>query len=188
MITVAEHTYEETLLPEEAKVMDVGCRGFLFTDELRRLGHLVYAIDIESLWPRQNFICAIAGETGRCMLKKSSDPQATTILKSHGIPLDGFDVPMYTIKDFSQMVKVDFWDIIKMDIEGSEYEVIMSLTEPPAKQLSIEFHLHTGVYGIQDVRKMEAKLHSLGYEFAKHVQTSQHGMGMNYWDSLFILK
>jgi hypothetical protein len=182
MITViAEHSVDLSLLPKQGTVMDAGCRGFLFTDEMRRLGHVVYAIDIDTLWPRQHFLCAIAGYTGKCSIQKSPDPQATRMT-------EGFDIPCYTIKDFSEMTKVDFWDLIKIDIEGSEYEVIMSLTEPPAKQLSIEFHLHTGVYGIQDVRKMEAKLHSLGYEFASHQMTSQHGMGMNYWDSLFILK
>lgn len=181
MITVAEHTYEETLLPEKANILDLGCRGFLFTDELRRLGHLVYAVDIEPLHPRQNFICAIAGVTGKCSVQKSNDPQATRITA-------GFDIPSYTLKDFSQMVVVPFWDLIKIDIEGSEYEVIMSLTEPPAKQLSIEFHLHTKIYGEKEMREMEAKLSSLGYEAVSHVMTSQHGMGMNYWDSLFLLR
>jgi hypothetical protein len=181
MITVAEHTYEETLLPDKANVMDAGCRGFLFTDELRRTGHDVYAIDIEFLFPRQNFICAIAGYTGKCSVQKSKDPQATRMIA-------GFDIPCYTIKDFSQMVAVPFWDLIKMDIEGSEYEVIMSLTEPPAKQLSIEFHLHTKIYGDAQVKEMEDKLLSLGYFPVKHDKYPAHGLPPNYWDSLWILQ
>lgn len=182
MITViAEHSLDLSLLPEKANVLDLGCRGFLFTDELRRMGHGVYAIDIESLWPRQHFLCAIAGHTGKCSIQKSRDPQATRIT-------EGQDIPCYTLKDFSNMVKVDFWDVIKIDIEGSEYEVIMSLTEPPAKQISIEFHLHTGIYGDAQVKEMEDKLLSLGYFPVKHEKTKEHGLGLNYWDSLFILK
>lgn len=181
MTTIAEHTVDLSLLPRGAKVMDAGCRGFLFTDEMRRLGHEVYAIDIETLWPRQHFIVAIAGYTGKCSVKKDKDPQATRMT-------NGVDIPCYTIDRFSQLVRVDFWDCIKIDIEGAEYEVIMSLTEPPATQLSIEFHLHTNIYPESAIKEMEDKLLSLGYFPVKHDKTSQHGCGMNYWDSLWILK
>jgi hypothetical protein len=181
MTTIAEHTVDLSLLPENAKVMDAGCRGFLFTDEMRRLGHEVYAIDIEFLFPRQHFIVAIAGYTGKCSVKKDKDPQATRMMA-------GFDVQCYTIKDFSKLVAVPFWDLIKLDIEGAEYDAIMSLTEPPATQLSIEFHLHTKIYGDAQVKEMEDKLLSLGYFPVKHDKTSEHGCGMNYWDSLWILK
>jgi len=78
--------------------------------------------------------------------------------------------------------------VIKIDIEGSEYEVIMSLEKAPAKQLSIEFHLHTGVYGHYEMTMMEDKLKALGYYPAQHERTSEHGAGFNYWDSLWILK
>lgn len=184
MITViAEHSVDLTLLPEKANILDLGCRGFLFAKELTRLGHSVYPVDIDILdnAPMKYYRFGIGQFDGQCDILHSKDPQATRMTP-------GFGIPMFTIKGFSKHVDVDFWDLLKVDVEGSEYEIIMSLTEPPAKQLSIEFHLHTGVYGIQDVRKMEAKLHSLGYEFASHEMTSQHGMGMNYWDSLFILK
>jgi hypothetical protein len=179
--TIAEHTVDLSLLPEEAKVMDAGCRGFLFTDEMRRMGHEVYAIDIDFLWPRQHFLCAIAGYTGTCSVKKSNDPQATQMVA-------GSELPCYTIEDFGKLVDIQFWDVIKLDIEGAEYPSIMALTEPPATQLSIEFHLHTGIYGDSQIKEMEDKLLSLGYFPVKHDKTSQHGCGMNYWDSLFILQ
>lgn len=181
MTTIAEHTIDLSLLPPSAKVMDAGCRGFLFADEMRRLGHEVYAIDIDFLWPRQHFILAIAGYTGKCAVQRSKDPQATKMMA-------GFDVPCYTIKDFSKLVDVPFWDVIKLDIEGAEYEVIMSLTEPPATQMSIEFHLHTKIYGDREVKEMEDKLLSLGYFPHKHDKYPAHGLPANYWDSLWILK
>jgi hypothetical protein len=181
MITVAEHTYEETLLPERANILDLGCRGFLFSGKLKQMGHEVYPVDIDYLGPEGYFQVGIGGSIGRCSIKKGNDPQATQKVQGH-------DVLMLTIDRFSRDVKVDFWDLIKIDIEGSEYEVIMSLTEPPAKQLSIEFHLHTKVYGDKEVKEMEDKLVSLGYYPAKHDKTSEHGCGLNYWDSLWILK
>lgn len=181
LTTIAEHTVDLSLLPENAKVMDAGCRGFLFADAMRRLKHEVYAIDIENLWPRQHFICGIAGHIGRCAIKKDRDQQATRIMV-------GYEIPCYTIQGFSKLVDIPFWDLIKLDIEGAEYPAIMALTEPPATQLSIEFHLHTKIYPESAIKEMEDKLLSLGYFQAQHDKTSQHGCGLNYWDSLFLLQ
>jgi hypothetical protein len=184
---IAEHSVDLSLLPEKAFVLDIGCRGFQFTDAMTDLGHIVYPVDIDKLHQhnrpsyRRYYIMAISGKNGTCSVKYSNDPQATKIV-------DGPDILMYTVKSFSDFVEVKFWDLIKIDIEGSEYEVMMSLTEPPAKQLSIEFHLHTGVYGDKQVKEMEDKLIALGYLPVKHDKTSQHGAGYNYWDSLFILQ
>lgn len=182
MTTIAEHTIDLSLLPPCAKVMDAGCRGFLFTDEMARMGHEVYPIDIDALttyW--QYFRMAISGYTGKCSVQKSKDPQATKMTA-------GFDVQCYTIKDFSKLVDVPFWDLIKLDIEGAEYEVIMSLTEAPATQLSVEFHCHTGIYSDKEVKEMEDKLLSLGYFPVKHDKYPAHGLPKNYWDSLWVMK
>lgn len=182
MTTIAEHTIDVSLLPVTGgKIMDVGCRGFQFADELERLGHHVYPIDIEILNGRRHYILAIAGYNGKCSVQKSKDPQATRMMA-------GFDIPCYTISGFSKVVDVKFWDLIKLDIEGAEYEVIMSLTEPPAKQLSIEFHLHTKIYPESAIKEMEDKLISLGYFPVKHDKYPAHGLEANYWDSLWILK
>lgn len=182
MTTIAEHTVDLSLIPRGGTVLDIGCRGFLFTDEMERLGFDVYPVDIDLLGTsRRYYILAIAGHNGKCAVKKDKDPQATRMT-------DGFDIPCYTIQRFSELVVVDFWDCIKIDAEGAEYEIIMNLTEPPSTQLSIEFHLHTKIYGDAQVKDMEDKLLSLGYFPMKHDKTSQHGCGMNYWDSLWILK
>lgn len=190
MITViAEHSVDLSLLPDKANILDLGCRGFLFTNELRRLGYNVEAVDIDDLfnpsgdndWTKyeQMAICGFDGVVG---IERSNDPQATKI--GHGSE----KVQCMTLSTFSKFKNILFWDLIKIDIEGSEYEVIMSLTEPPARQLSIEFHLHTKIYGEAQVKEMEDKLVSLGYYPAKHDKTSEHGCGQNYWDSLWILK
>jgi len=65
---------------------------------------------------------------------------------------------------------------------------LLAFVEPPAKQLSIEFHLHTGVYSYPEVALMVGKLKSLGYEVIRHELESRHGAGKNFWDSLFILR
>lgn len=178
---IAEHSIDIDLLPEKAMVLDLGCRGFLFTDELRRREHTVLAVDIDKFDRDDYFQFAISDKVGRVGIKRTSDPQATMIM-------DGSEVMCMDLKMLMLTSRVDFFDLIKMDIEGSEYEVIMSMDRPYAKQLSIEFHLHTGVYGETEMLLMENKLLSLGYFPVKHDKTRQHGLSYNYWDSLWILK
>lgn len=180
---IAEHSIDESLLDYGAKILDIGCRGFGFMDYFRdKCKYHCVGVDIDNLDPgNRNFLqVAIAGKTQMVGINKTNDPQATCIIP-------GNEIQAYTLVDFSELVGVPYWDIIKMDIEGAELEVIMSLTKAPAKQLSVEFHLHTGIYTKEDVDQMLYHLTLLGYDVIKHEFTSEHGAGFNYWDSLFIL-
>lgn len=182
MITeVHEHSIDLSLLPEKAKIIDIGCRGFQFTNYMRSLGHIVTPVDIDAFHNEVYYRVAITGKDGRVGINYSNDPQATRIK-------EGDELLSMRLDTFMNSLGFEFVDLIKIDIEGAEYEVIMSLKKAPAKQLSIEFHLHTGIYCQKEVKEMESKLRSLGYEFAQHQLTEAHGAGFNYWDSVFILK
>lgn len=189
MITVGEHTFDETLLDScNSQILDIGCRGFSLCNFFTGSGQVkVYNVDCDDLGEFQPFYyrLAITNIDGTVNIVRTSDPQGTYIV-SHQRGEE--KVTALTLESFSDMVRVKFWDLIKMDIEGSEYEVIMSMTKPIAKQLSIEFHLHTGAYDSEAVQKMEIHLWSLGYETIQHERTRQHGLNPNFWDSLFILK
>jgi hypothetical protein len=183
---IAEHSVAVDRLPEKANILDCGCRGFLFTQAMRELGHHVVPIDIDHLNESQAYYqCAISDFDGKVGVFHSSDPQATRI--DHLAIRE--TVPCYTLKSLTDQFipKGKMWDLIKIDIEGAEYEVIMSMENPYAKQLSVEFHCHTGQITPAKMRQMENKLRNLGYEFVSHAQSQQHGAGWNYWDSLFIL-
>lgn len=184
--TIAEHKVDLDLLHEKANVLDLGCRNFIFCNEMRRLGHTVYPVDVDLLegyTPSKDYLrVAITGKAEqRVGIKRTSDPQATCVI-------EGDEIWTHTIESFSELAKVAFWDYIKTDIEGSEYDVIMGLTKAPSKQFEVEFHLHTGAYHENQIDSMVTKLESLGYQTVSHEKTSQHGMGFNYWSSLFILK
>jgi hypothetical protein len=178
---IAEHSVDLDLLPEKAKILDLGCRGFLFTDELRRLGHNVLAVDCDKLEREDYFQIAISNKVGRVGIKRSNDPQATMIV-------EGSEVMCMDLKMLMLTARVEFFDLIKMDVEGAEYEVIMSMDRPYANQLSWEAHLRTGVYTMKEVDQMVSKLISLGYTPVKFELTKMHGLAANYWDNLFILK
>jgi len=190
---IHEHSVETSLLPERAKILDIGCRGFLFSDKMEKEGHIVWPIDIDYLGIRKYVRAAVSDYDGIAEIVRNSDPQATCIRKAgihEKFTSDNFSdfVYCYTLKTISEAVGIPFWDLIKIDVEGSEYEIIMSLEKAPAKQLSIEFHLHTGKYGQHEMDLMVDKLKALGYRAAKHELTNEHGAGFNHWDSLFILK
>lgn len=191
--TIAEHSVDLNLLPEKANILDLGCRGFLFANHFITLGHRVITVDCDplvnpgSIKPNLHYNIAVSNLNGNVKIEYTKDPQATRINnRNDGMP-DNM-VPCLTLSSLSKQCCIYFWDLIKIDIEGAEYEVIMSLTEPPAKQLSIEFHLHTGIYGLVQMAEMHDKLKSLGYEAVSHEMTKQHGCGLNFWDSLFVLK
>lgn len=182
---VAEHSFCPELMTNEGYVLDLGCRGFQFFDHMESLGYLVMAVDADRLDSKGRLYhnIAITDYNGYCEGISSPDPQAFRVGNK---TTDG--IKCFTLPHFMNCFEVDFFDLIKMDVEGSEKQIIMSLTEPPAKQLSIEFHLHTGIYTKPDVDVMVSKLESLGYEAVQHNMTSEHGCGLNMWDSLFILK
>lgn len=179
--TIHEHKVDTDLLPENAIIADIGCRGFLFTDHFRRRGHKVHAVDIDELdRPKDYQRIAITNYHGLIGVQKTRDPQATHTTV-------GNDVECTTIERFMNYHGIDFFDLIKIDVEGDERAIIKSLTKAPAKQLSIEFHLHLADYYPSDVDEMVKKLESLGYISASHELTNEHGAGLNYWSSLFIL-
>ena len=180
---IAEHSVDLDILPPQANILDIGCRGFLFAKAMRELGHHVTCVDCDRLVGHDlDYIeCAITGKNGSVEIVKSIDPQATKTKP-------GIGVHAYTLRTFSEKFLGSRWSLIKMDVEGAEYDIIMGLDYVPATQLSIEFHLHTGAYTIFHMNEMENKLADLGYRQAKHEYTEQHGAGLNYWDSLFILK
>lgn len=178
---IHEHSVDLSLLPEKANILDLGCRGFLFCDHMRSLDHKVTPVDIEDFPGKTYYRVAITGHDGRVGIQRNGDPQATRVTK-------GAELLSMTLDTFSNSVGVEVWDLIKMDVESSELEIIMGLKKPPAKQISFECHCHTGLYGFKEVDEMVNKLKSLGYEMVKHEATKQHGLSLNFWDSLAILK
>lgn len=171
---IAEHSVDLSLLPNEATILDAGCRGFEFTDYMRSLGHCVVAVDID-VFERKDYLRAAVGvKDGKCSVNYTNDPQATNTK-------EGNDIDVYSIKSLH-----DKFDLIKLDIEGDEYEILKNSIHPIAKQLSVEFHAHCGKQTKEQVDELLIYLSQ--YYNITATWESRHGAGFNYWDVLFISK
>jgi hypothetical protein len=180
---IAEHLVPVDMLKPAAWILDIGCLGFAFYKHMKYLGYNVIGVDIQHLTEFPYKRVAIAGHDGHAFIEYFSDKQATRITHNE----TPYPIQCMTLETFTQSYCLNRWAMIKMDCEAAEMEIIMSMTKPMADILSIEFHLHTGVYKEEDVKKMVYHLVGLGYEIASHEKTSQHGLQPNYWSSLFIL-
>jgi len=189
MITViAEHSVNLELLPIHSNVLDLGCRGFEFTDQLRALGHSVYPVDIDTLETRKNYHrIAISHRNGFAKVQIfPNDPQSTRILPDTNQDAKGDLIEMMTIAEFSKRNGVEKWDLIKIDIEGEEYKILESAQHPMATQVSVEFHEHTdrkiGKERLDDLLLRLSKF----YVIYNQNWEARHGAGFNYWDILLI--
>ena len=84
--------------------------------------------------------------------------------------------------------KVEFWDLVKMDVEGAEFEIIMDMKMAPAKMISLECHMHCG-QTMEECQLMFMRLAFIGYQCVSGEELSEaHGAGRNFWNMLWILK
>jgi FkbM family methyltransferase len=185
---IAEHSVDLNLL-SGGVCIDAGCRGFKFAEAMRDLGCYVLAMDLEYMEPEnpENILFmkrALMVEPGQYYYVDTKDQQAKYISNA-GIP-----VPSISLNDLYNVVKttdVNHIDVLKLDIEGSEYRVLADPAfQPLPKQISVEFHMHC-----------HRKLHDQYYEACmenllksyvpvQHELTQAHGAGWNYWNSLFV--
>jgi FkbM family methyltransferase len=75
------------------------------------------------------------------------------------------DAPAYTIASIMRRLGHDRVDLLKMDVEGAEYDILAGLTEadPLPKQLLIEYHHRFPSIGKRRTASSIAALRSLGY-------------------------
>lgn len=187
---IAEHSVDLDLL-SGGICIDAGCRGFLFSEAMRDLGLKVWAMDIEFFVPPEGIRFIESGlfnYDGYNFYANTKDTQAKHLFASEGIKCQ-----VKTLEAIYGMAKRNLpdaeIDILKLDIEGSEYLVLSDPNfRPIPKQISVEFHMHAHrqLHDQYYDKCMENLLK--WYEPVQHELTQAHGAGWNYWDSLFIRK
>ncbi len=189
MTTIDEHTFDESLLTPNSRVLDIGCRGFNFANYIiDNFGCEVTAIDADPQIrcdnTKINFINAVVTSGQQSKMKFFSFGNGTGSYSEECFQqpsvCEVFEIPTYKIEPF--------WDLIKMDCEGAEYGILQSMTSPLAKQMSVEFHEHT------PARKGESIVNDIfvhlsqWYVISGNEKKALHGCESNYWDVLFTLR
>lgn len=186
LVTIADHTIDESSLSVSPVVLDVGCRGFGFGDGIKKLrpSARLFELDIDDLNDRHNryIRAAICGKDGMVGVSDDID------LSSRHVTPSG-SVFAFTLKTFSSIVKVRHWDVIKLDCEGSEFDILSSINGPVAQQITVEFHQHTA-HGRRPPEEIASLLSRLSqwYEVVQHPFDERYGCGLNYWDTLLVAK
>lgn len=195
LVTLAGHTIDESLLPKAPYVLDVGCRGRDFCEAIMKLR------------PKANLLGLDPGEEARIgpyavlpfALVGDDRKEARYCEYSTGEGNFLTDLPEYYDATFRivkccniaavlDMFQIDMLDVLKLDCEGSEYQIIANMDRPIAKQISVEFHDsgYTPGFGDADTDKAWVRLTHLGYRTIQH-EVKRQGDGVGHWDSLFIL-
>ena len=146
------HTFDDTLLTG-GWVIDAGCRGFEFFTAL--YPKQCYCIDIENISPvnhwqhqltfRHAALTAKSGETEAYLFGNGTANFIKGINEKPGDlpdrPLKIETVKCITLEDIYAEIGTNI-DLLKLDIEGAEYEVLLGMKDPIPKQISCEFHRH----------------------------------------------
>jgi FkbM family methyltransferase len=203
MITICEHTIEESIIDKNGWVLDLGCFGFSFSLELKKYCDNILCVDpnpkikevpegliyenaaithddnlIEGSYYLYNDI------NGHSLLNPVKDTCSLISVKKINLTTINKLMLKYNIKKF---------ELIKFDIEGSEYLILENLDWSISKQFSVEFHdfrsmnpyyPNNEIYYDKLLNKIKDDFNVITHTITPH----PGGVGYNYWDSLFVEK
>jgi hypothetical protein len=203
---LADHTVDLDLLPECPLVLDVGCRWFDFTRAVLkdRPGASVVACDpdpnIDEPPAEVMFMAvAIVGKARASSLYASFsngegnflfdrlDPGECLTIPFCGWPV--IDAKVNTVRCLTiQELRETYWDAVKLDCEGSEFEILENWPGPIAGQISVEFHDFTGPRSEGRDAYYERLWKLLPWYRVVQHDLSKKGEGIGHWDTLLVLR
>ncbi len=199
------HTVDVDRLPEAPMVLDVGCRGFDFTADILRLRPKarVIAMDPDPIIERPDWLpvrCSFA-QTALVHDNRIASGYASYSTGEGNMLTDAdsyyeakmLRVVCMNITDLMWASKIERWDLVKLDCEGSEFDILANWPGPIADQISVEFH--DGHPDLEGPHRFErtgyfahlfTKLERMGYGLLQH-EMSKQGDWYGHWDTLLTL-
>jgi len=121
----------------------------------------------------------VAGRDGVLQFTPPQNPRhvSHTLLKRNS-PWPAISVPVYRLSTIMKMLGHQRIELLKMDIEGAEYEVIQDLLESRVEvhQLLVEFHHRWPEVGLNKTEIAIRQLNSAGYKiFSVSVSGEEYG-------------
>ena len=198
-IIIKEHTMLEELLDgRDLTIIDLGaCKGE-FIMEMDRLYSVKKAIAVEPnptnynyLIRKHNFVLlnkAVTGGTEKVVQFREDvdSPYNGSLIFDYFTNAKVHDIQTTTLTELIELMGEDVIDILKVDIEGSEYELLSNAKAEDLlkfRQITVEFHDFVDVTLREKNKEIEAKLIDLGFSVIK--KSTNHREGSDYYDTLF---
>lgn len=181
-VNVSTHTVDVDMMKLNGYVLDVGCRGFDFSLEMSNsYGMKVVALDPDpSIVTAPGFVeryinAGLVHYKGEYQFIDAGN--GSRLVPKRGDLL--VDVRVVTLAELLETYK--FFEVVKLDCEGSEYEILLNWPGPVARQISVEFHEHTNrgkaIHGDDVYERIE-----------KHLGQWYRRLGTNLMDSLWVMR
>ncbi len=196
------HTVDLDRLPSHPVVLDVGCRGFDFTADILALrpGARIVAMDPDPIIERPDWLPVRCNFLNIALVHDNRDSSGyASYSTGEGNMLTDlekyYDAKMLTVgcanvRSVMDAVKVTHWDLVKLDCEGSEFDILANWPGPIADQISVEFHDgHPELRGPHRDERAEYFVtlwSKLGYKVIQH-EISKQGDWFGHWDTLLTL-
>lgn len=143
------HSYSPSHLLQGGWALDIGCRGFEFTECMLNHGLHVLAVDpdVDVQPPPLSGVRLvhvalvapqIAAKRHSVRLFKDGEPGEYNIIT--GDASRAVWVPCTSILQLMRREHIPFFEVVKLDCEGAEYSLLDAWPGQIAAQLSIEFH------------------------------------------------
>lgn len=199
IVTCDGHSYDESLLTPGGWALDVGARGFKFAEQMAEHGLRVIAMepDISATYdgPRDVHLlhAALVGnaDVSWAMYAGWSDGTGNQLATERPAHAETYySVTCLSIGPLMAARGIDRFDIVKLDCEGSEYDILWNWPRHAAVQISVEMHDFLGM------RPRESYYDELfagplrDYDVVQHEWTPLRAENPveNFWDSLLVLK
>lgn len=207
---IFEHSVDLDLLPESPIVLDAGASDLPWTRALLGLrpGAHVVAIEPNSDFAEPKINAQAKGALVMMGGALVGDGRKVVNYAKFSVPIRNYitvhdsevfrnesarmsTVPAWDIPTVMLLNRIPRFDLVKLDIEGAEFQVLENWPGPIATQITVEFHDFKDRKR-WDARYFEKLLKSLsekGYGAVQHALTNFGSEESNgHWDSLFVLR